>query len=126
VTNDVHNEPTLLDWWQAPDNFSIAAWQSLTFGLALEVWHTGAVRSGLEHCASANVACTTVTAMMARLNIVAGYQNWEGYDAFVAKGWYLYWSAHQAAWPASFRSSGIGSTLNSIGMVGDPTIRCVV
>ncbi|KIM92397.1 hypothetical protein PILCRDRAFT_121925 [Piloderma croceum F 1598] len=37
--------------------------------------------------------------MTARLNIVAGYQNWEGYDAFVAQWWYLYWSAHQA--PAS-------------------------
>jgi len=76
VTNDVQYEPTLLDWWQAPDNFSIAAWQSPTFGLALEVWQTGAVRSGLEHCASANVACTTATTMTARLNMVAGYQSW--------------------------------------------------
>jgi hypothetical protein len=73
VTSDVQYEPTLLDWWQGPDNFSIAAWQSPTVGLPLEVWHTGAVRSGVEHCASADVACTIAVAIRARLNIV-GYQ----------------------------------------------------
>ena len=72
MTSDVQSEPTLLDWWHCPDNFSIAAWQSPTVGLPLEVWHTGGVRSGVEHCASTEVACTIAMAIRARLNIVPG------------------------------------------------------
>ena len=83
MTSEVQSEPTLLDWWHCPDNFSMAAWQSPTVGLASEVWHTGGVRSGVEHCASTEVACAIAMAIRARLNIVAGYRVEEvsdGYD----------------------------------------------
>lgn len=36
-----------------PPILSMAAWQSLTSGLALEVWQMGAVSSGVEHTAMA-------------------------------------------------------------------------
>ena len=61
----------------------MAAWQSPTVGLASEVWHTGAVRSGVGHCANTEVACAIAMAIRARLNIVAGYLFQEvsdGYD----------------------------------------------
>ena len=45
----------------------MAAWQSPTVGLPLEVWHTGGV--GSEHCASVKVACAIAIAIRARLNI---------------------------------------------------------